>query len=122
MRSKLRMAAMLLAVLVVAASASQADAQVVVYRSAPVVSYYYSPPVVSYYSAPVVSYYAPPAVAYYSAPAVSYYTPVYSPTTVTTYQGILPWRRYSVASYDTPAYVVPALVRRYYYTPGYVWR
>ena len=121
MRSKLRMAAMLLAVLVVAASAGQADAQVVVYRSAPVVSYY-SPPVVSYYSAPVVSYYAPPAVAYYSAPAVSYYTPVYSPTTVTTYQGILPWRRYSVASYDTPAYVVPAPVRRYYYTPGYVWR
>ena len=61
-------------------------------------------------------------VAYYSAPAVSYYTPAYSPTTVTTYQGILPWRRYSVATYGTPAYVVPAPVTRYYYTPGVVIR
>jgi hypothetical protein len=114
MRSKLRMSAMLLAVLVVAASASQAEAQVVVYRSAPVVSYY-SPPVVSYY-------YTPPVVSYHAAPAVSYYTPAYAPATVTTYQGVLPWRRYTVATYGTPAYVVPAPVTRYYYTPGYVWR
>ena len=114
MRSILRKAAMLLAVLVLAASASQASAQVIVYRSTPLVSYY-SPPVVSYYTEPVVSYYAPPAV--------SYYTPVYMPATVTTtYRGILPWRRYTVTAYGVPAYVAPAPVTRYYYTPGIVIR
>jgi len=113
MHSTLRKAASVLAVvLVLAASAERAAAQVVVYQSAPVVSYY---------SPPVVSYYAPPVVSYYAAPAVSYYTPAYVPTTVT-YQGILPWRRYTVASYGAPAYVAPAPVARYYYTPGYFLR
>jgi hypothetical protein len=110
---------MLLAVVVMAASTGQAAAQVVVYQRAPVVSYYYSPPVVSYYSPPVVSYYTAPAVSYYTAPAVSYYTPAYVPSTVTTYQGILPWRRYAVATYGSAAYVSPAPVVRYYYSPGY---
>ena len=119
MRPTLRMAAVLLALTLLAASANQASAQVVIYRSAPVVSYY-APPVVSYYSPPVVSYYSAPVVSYYTAPAVSYYTPVVAPTTVTTYQGILPWRRYTVATYGAPAYVAPAV--SYYYTPGYVIR
>ena len=119
MHSTLRKAALVLAVvLVLAASAERAAAQVVVYPSAPVVSYY-SPPVVSYYSPPVVSYYTAPAVSYYTAPAVSYYTPAYVPSTVTTYQGILPWRRYAVATYGSAAYVSPAPVVRYYYSPGY---
>ena len=111
MRSTLRMAAMVLVVLVLAATADRAAAQVVIYRSAPVVSYY-APPVVSYYAPPVVSYYAPP---------VSYYTPVVAPTTVTTYQGILPWRRTTVTTYGAPGVVVPAPVTRYY-TPAYVIR
>jgi hypothetical protein len=102
MHSTFRMMAML----VLVASASQATAQVVVYRSAPVISYY-SPPVVSYYTPPVVSYYSPPTL--------SYYTPAYTPTMVTTYQGILPWRRYTVTTYGVPMHVSPAPATRYYY-------
>jgi hypothetical protein len=98
--------------------ANPASAQV--YCPQPVVSYY-APPVVSYYAPPVVSYYAPPAVSYYAAPAVSYYQPAFAPTTVTTYRGILPWRRTTVVSYGTPAYVAPAPVVRFY-TPAYVLR
>lgn len=118
MHHALRRLAGLLAVLVLAAGAGQAAAQVVTYCPPPVVSYY-APPMVL--SAPVtVSYYAP-AVSYYAPHAVSYYTPVYAPMSVTTYQGILPWRRTTVMTYGAPAYFVPAPVVRYY-TPGYVIR
>ena len=115
MHSTLRKAVLVLAVaMVLAASAERAAAQVVVYQSAPVVSYY---------SPPVVSYYAPPVVSYYAAPAVSYYAPAYyPPTTVTTYQGILPWRRYTVATYGAPAYVAPVPATSYYYAPRFFIR
>jgi hypothetical protein len=119
MHSAFRRLSVFLAVGVVAAvTANQAAAQV--YCPEPVVSYY-APPVVSYYAPPVVSYYAAPVVSYYAPPAVSYYQPAYVPTTVTTYRGILPWRRYTVATYGAPAYVAPAPVASYY-APRYAWR
>lgn len=120
MRSAFRRLGVFVAVGVLAAVfANPAAAQV--YYPQPVVSYYAPPPVVSYYAPPVVSYYAAPAVSYYAAPAVTYYQPAYAPTTVTTYRGVLPWRRYTVATYGAPAYVAPAPAVSYY-TPAYVWR
>jgi hypothetical protein len=110
MRSAFRRLGVLVAVGVLAA----------VFANPAAAQYYCPQPVVSYYAPPVVSYYAPPVVSYYAPPAVAYYQPVY-PTTVTTFQGILPWRRTTVATYGAPAYVAPAPVVSYY-TPRYVWR
>jgi hypothetical protein len=125
MRSSLRGLTALVALSVVLALAGNSQAQalyvaptpVVSYYAPPAVSYYYTPSV-SYYSAPAVSYYTPavsyyaPAVSYYYAPAVSYYAPpavsYYPPTaSVTTYRGILPWRRATVTNYYTPTYFYP---------------
>ncbi len=91
-----RLIPMVVALVLVTASASAVQAQLVCYQP-PAVSYYAPPPAVSYYAPPpAVSYYAPaPAVSYYApAPVVSYYAapaPVFTsyyvaPAAVTTYR------------------------------------
>jgi hypothetical protein len=113
----LRRLTALLALPVLMAAAGRGHAQALYVAPTPVVTYAYSPPAVvapavSYYYTPTVSYYAVPAVSYYT-PAVSYYVPTvsyftpavsyYAPTaSVTTYRGILPWRRATVTNFYAP--------------------
>jgi hypothetical protein len=103
------------ALALLAARADRAQAQVVVsYYNAPAVSYY-APPIVSYYAPPVVSYYAPPVTTFYAAPApVTAFYVAPAPVSVTTYRGILPWRRVTTVTYGAPAV-------RYYYSPPVVY-
>lgn len=67
---------MVVALLLVTASASVVQAQLVCYQPAPIVA-----------AAPAVSYYAPaPVVSYYAAPAPVYASYYVAPAAVTTYR------------------------------------